>query len=107
MRENESSPRFGTPAHRFGDWPLLYDRTWAFAMRPANSGSCRCGRVRSALAAAGLTDPDDLSATTLVWENTVSALVQWWQLHPERSADEMAARGRRVLSALSGRPVAN
>lgn len=103
---------FATLEDRRSDWPVLYDRT-------VPSGRARdaarrqrtvlreqaAAAVTEALGALGLSDEDDLSAATLVWENMVSALVQWWWHHPERSADEMAARARRVLSALSDRPV--
>jgi hypothetical protein len=61
--------------------------------------------VSRALADFGLDDPDDLSAATLVWEHIVSALVQWWQQHPDHSAGDMAARASRVLAAVSGHPV--
>ena len=59
--------------------------------------------VSRALAEVGLDDPDDLSAATVVWEHIVSALVQWWQQHPDQTAADMTAHARRVLTAASGR----
>ncbi len=101
---------FTTLENQRSDWPVLYDRT-------VPSGRARdaarrqqtilreqaAAAVTRTLGAGGLSDDDDLSAATLVWENMVSALVQWWRRHPERSADEMAGRARRVLMALSDR----
>ncbi|OFB44901.1 TetR family transcriptional regulator [Mycolicibacterium sp. (ex Dasyatis americana)] len=104
---------FTTLADRPSDWPVLYDRSIpAGRARDAarrqrtklrKQAAAGVGRV---LAGVGLDDPDDLSAATLVWEHIVSALVQWWQHHPDESAAAMTARARRVLTAASGRLVA-
>lgn len=103
---------FTTLENRRSDWPVLYDRTVPIGRaRDAARRQRTILREQSAaavtrtLGAVGLSDDDDLSAATLVWENMVSALVEWWRHHPERSADEMAGRARRVLTALSDRTV--
>lgn len=104
---------FTTLAERPGDWPVLYDRSVpagrareaARRQRTILRQQAAAG-VSRALTAAGLDDPDDLSAATLVWEHIVSALVQWWRHHPDESATAMTARARRVLAAASGRSVA-
>ena len=104
---------FATLADRPGDWPVLYDRSVPAGRARDAAREQRtilrqqaAGGVSRALAAVGLDDPDDLSAATVVWEHIVSALVQWWQHHPDESAADMTARARRVLTAASGRPVA-
>lgn len=104
---------FTTLENRRSDWPVLYDRTVPIGRARDAARRQRtvlreqsAAAVTKALGAVGLNDDDDLSAATLVWENMVSALVQWWWHHPERPAEEMAARARRVLTALSDRPVA-
>ncbi|MCV7161892.1 TetR/AcrR family transcriptional regulator [Mycolicibacterium brisbanense] len=103
---------FTTLADRPSDWPVVYDRTVpagrardaAREQRTILREQAMAGVTR-ALAEVGLDDPDDLSAATVVWEHIVSALVQWWQQHPEQSAADMTARARRILAALSDRPV--
>lgn len=40
-----------------------------------------------------------------VWMGAVSAVVNWWLRHPDRSADEMAARSRRLIEVVTGAPV--
>ena len=104
---------FAPLADRPGDWPVLYDRSVPAGRARDAAREQRtilrqqaAGGVSRALAAVGLDDPDDLSAATVVWEHIVSALVQWWQHHPDESAADMTARARRVLTAASGRPVA-
>ena len=101
---------FTTLADRPADWPILYDRSVPAGpardavrqQRTVLRGQAATG-VGRALASAGLKDPDDLSAATLVWEHVGSALVQWWLHHPDESAADMTARARRVLTAASGR----
>lgn len=95
---------------RPSDWPVLYDRTVpdgrardAARRQRTILRAQAVAAVTRTLGAVGLSDDDDLSAATLVWESMVSALVDWWRHHPERSADEMAGRARRVLAALSDR----
>lgn len=96
-------------ARRPSDWPVLYDRTVpAGAARDAAREQRRALRgqaaegVASALAGLGVTDPQDLSAMTLVWENVVSALVAWWRRNPDESAADMTARSQRIFAAIHG-----
>ncbi|BBX23427.1 hypothetical TetR transcriptional regulator [Mycolicibacter terrae] len=94
-------------ARRPSDWPVLYDRTVpAGPARDAAREQRRALRqqaaegVASALAGLGVTDPQDLSAITLVWENVVSALVAWWRQNPGESAADMTARSQRIFAAI-------
>lgn len=94
---------------RPSDWPVLYDRT--VPVGPARDAAREQRRalrqqaadgVASALAGLGFTDPQDLSAMTLVWENVVSALVAWWRQNPGESAADMIARSQRIFAAIHG-----
>ncbi|TDZ82229.1 HTH-type transcriptional regulator MtrR [Mycobacteroides salmoniphilum] len=112
MAEAVLTAIFTTLENQRSDWPVLYDRTVPSGRAREAARRQRtilraqaAAAVTRTLGAVGLSDDDDLSAATLVWENMVSALVQWWRHHPERSADEMAGRARRVLLALSDRAV--
>lgn len=96
-------------ARRPSDWPVLYDRTVpAGPARDAAREQRRALRaqaaegVASALAGLGVTDPQDLSAMTLVWENVVSALVAWWRRNSDESAADMTARSQRIFAAIHG-----
>ncbi|MBJ8344852.1 TetR/AcrR family transcriptional regulator [Antrihabitans sp. YC2-6] len=96
--------------HRF-DWAVLYDPTLpsdtisgaaAHDYRKALNGMGAAGATE-VLAAEQNTDPDDRSLLTHIWFGTVSAVVRWWQDHPEHTADDMAKRCERIFSALTTR----
>lgn len=48
----------------------------------------------------GNTDPLDISAMTAVWMSIVDALVNWWLVHPDQTAEQMMQRCVRLLTAL-------
>ena len=50
----------------------------------------------------GNEDPLDADALKHVWTGTVGALVGWWTSHPDQSAQDMAARCARLLTAIRG-----
>lgn len=93
------------------DWNVINDRS-----QPAGGpGAAAAGQVRRTIAgqarrgievvAEGPTegDRDDLSILTDVWMGAVSAVVNWWLRHPDRSAEEMAARSARLIAVVTGR----
>ncbi|WP_026303553.1 TetR/AcrR family transcriptional regulator [Jongsikchunia kroppenstedtii] len=100
---------FATLADRPTDWHLLFDRTVragvaadaAHEQRQALRLQAAAGATR-ALQILGLRDADDLSAASMIWENSVSALVEWWLQHPDETAQQMTDRARRLISALAG-----
>lgn len=47
-------------------------------------------------------DADDLAIVTDVWMSTVSAMVNWWLRHPDRTAAEMTERSARLVDLLVG-----
>lgn len=57
--------------------------------------------TRDVLAAAGLDDPLDHDLLDRIWESIVDAAVRWWQGHEDHSAQDMAARLTRLLSAVT------
>ena len=93
------------------DWNVLNDRTV-----PAGSSAAattkqmrrtiaeQAGRGVQSLVRHSLDDPDDVSVLTDVWMGTVTAVVNWWLRHPDRTAAEMSARCGRILRAIAGAP---
>lgn len=87
------------------DWNVLFDRTHPEQGPAADAALHARWRiadqaergVSTVLAAAGSTDPADMSLITEVWMGIVTSLVGWWLRHPERSAAEMSARSQRLL----------
>lgn len=89
------------------DWNVINDRT----LPPGGVAHEAARRVRSAIAdqasrgvgaLANLRalDTDDLSLLTDIWMNMVTAVINWWLRHPERTAEEMTRRSQRVLTAI-------
>lgn len=60
--------------------------------------------VAELMAAAGNTDPADLSAMTAVWMGLVDSLVAWWLDHPDEGAQAMARRCVRLVRAAFAMP---
>jgi len=101
---------FGVLEDQRGAWFVLYDRT----LKPGTdlyAAAHRHRRAIDALAASGTADvlrghgnddPLDADALKHVWTGTVGALVGWWTSHPDRSAQDMAARCARLLAAIRG-----
>ncbi|MEU6663031.1 TetR/AcrR family transcriptional regulator [Streptomyces sp. NPDC046821] len=93
---------------RLHDWNVLNDRTV-----PPGAGAEVVRRMHRTIAAqasrgvaglrdlTALQDPDDLAVLTEVWMSAVTAVVNWWLRHPDRSAAEMTARCERVLTAIT------
>lgn len=48
-----------------------------------------------------LKDADDFALLTEIWMSAVTAVVNWWLRHPDRTAAEMAARSQRVIEAIT------
>ena len=100
---------FATLDEHRHDWAVLYDPTLpaatasgkaAHEYRKALNGMGAAGTTE-VLAASGSTDPDDRSLLTHIWFSTVSAVVRWWQDHPEHTAEDMAQRCERIIAALT------
>ncbi|MFI5724559.1 TetR/AcrR family transcriptional regulator [Streptomyces cyaneofuscatus] len=99
---------FGVLEEQRGAWFVLYDRT----LKPGtdlHAAAHRHRRTIDDLAASGTADllrgrgnEDQLDADALkhVWTGTVGALVGWWTSHPDQSAQDMAARCARLLTAI-------
>lgn len=95
---------------RRGAWFVLYDRT----LKPGtdlHAAAHRHRRTIDDLAASGTADllrghgnedPLDADALKHVWTGTVGALVGWWTSQPDQSAQDMAARCARLLTAIRG-----
>lgn len=90
------------------DWHVLNDRTV-----PAGTAGAAVARahrmviaeqasrgVASIESLRGL-QADDLEIIADVWMNAVSAVIDWWVRHPDRSVDEMFERCARVLAAIT------
>ncbi|MDO9378249.1 MAG: TetR/AcrR family transcriptional regulator [Nocardioidaceae bacterium] len=60
--------------------------------------------VGEMLTLAGVSDPLDRDAMTVVWLRVVDALVDWWLEHPEQSADDMVRRSVRLITAVAASP---
>lgn len=93
---------------RVHDWELVWDSTLPdggdlHAAAAAHRGELnRMGAagVSDVLGAAAVADPLDADLVTHLWYGTVGAAIRWWRRHPEQSAEEMAARFRRVAGAV-------
>lgn len=95
------------------DWNVINDRT----LPPGSPAYDAARTIRSTIseqAARGvslladlpaLADADDVSMLTDVWMNVVTACVNWWLRHPDRSVEEMGSRSRRLIAAVTGQPV--
>lgn len=91
------------------DWNVIWDRTLPAGSEAAEAADRVRGMiaeqsvrgVESFIATAGLTDPMDHSVLTEIWLNSLTALLNWWLRHPEETAEQMVARSRRVIAALS------
>ncbi|WP_334663568.1 TetR/AcrR family transcriptional regulator [Streptomyces cyaneofuscatus] len=104
------SAAFGVLEEQRGAWFVLYDRT----LKPGtdlHAAAHRHRRTIDDLAASGTADllrghgnedPLDADALKHVWTGTVGALVGWWTSHPDQSAQDMAARCARLLTAIRG-----
>jgi len=96
-------------AARPHDWNVLNDRTVpaegpgaAAARRMRRAIASQASRGVAALEQVGeLADLDDVAVLTEVWMGSVTAVVNWWLRHPERSAAEMTARCARILRVLN------
>ncbi|MEW1613088.1 MULTISPECIES: TetR/AcrR family transcriptional regulator [unclassified Streptomyces] len=101
---------FGVLEEQRSAWFVLYDRT----LKPGgdlHAAARRHRRTIDDLAASGTADllrrhgnedPLDADALKHVWTGTVGALVGWWTSHPDQSAQDMAARCTRLLTAIRG-----
>ena len=89
------------------DWNVLNDRT-----APSGTAAADALRLQRRTIAeqasrgvasldrfAGL-EADDREILTGIWMSAVTAVVHWWQRHPDRSAAEMAERCGRILATL-------
>ncbi|MFF7215945.1 TetR/AcrR family transcriptional regulator [Streptomyces sp. NPDC008238] len=99
---------FTTLEGRRHAWFVLYDRTLpaegplreeAERHRAVIDGLAAVGSAEF-LAARGIGDPLDADALKHLWTGTVSTLVTWWIHHPGESAQEMAERCGRLISAI-------
>lgn len=99
---------FETLQDRPYDWNVINDHG-----APAGRAADAAAQVRDAIAdqagrgvgqaagVAAMEDADDIAVLTEVWMSAVSAAVNWWLRHPDRTAAEMTARSSRVLAAVS------
>ncbi|MFW0791493.1 TetR/AcrR family transcriptional regulator [Gordonia sp. CPCC 205333] len=102
---------FGALADRPTDWHLVFDRsapegsaaTVKYTQQQELRAQAAAGGTRG-FQILGLRDADDLSAAALVWEYSVTALIEWWIRNPSQTAKEMTARSQRILAALIGSP---
>lgn len=108
MAEATLAAIFDGLAARPQDWNVINDRTAprgtegaaaARQQRRVIAGQASRG-VLALRQLAGM-EPDDLEILTAVWMNAVSAVVDWWLRHPDRSAAEMTERCTRVLTTLT------
>lgn len=104
---------FGALEERPHDWNLLNDRSVpagdagevARQLRAKIADQARRG-VANLRAHTTLNDTDDLAILTEIWMSSVTAIVNWWLRHPERTTAEMTARSQRVIAAITA-PAAN
>ncbi len=89
------------------DWNVINDRTLPpggvpheAARRVRNTIADQASRGVGTLAELRALDTDDLSLLTDIWMNMVTAVINWWLRHPERTAEEMTRRSQRVLTAI-------
>lgn len=90
------------------DWHVLNDRT--VPAGTAGADAARAQRLAVAgQAARGVANierfralqADDREIIAAVWMSAVSAVVDWWLRHPDRTIDEMSQRCARVLAAIT------
>ena len=108
MAQDTSAAIFTGLCPRPHDWNVINDRT----VPPGGVAHEAARRVRSTIAdqasrgvgtladLRALDDTDDLSLLTDVWMNMVTAVINWWLRHPDRTAEEMTRRSQRVLTAI-------
>lgn len=100
---------FGALEEQPHGWNVINDR----ALPHGGPGDTAARAVRRAIAEqagrgiAGIEDLpvhdlDDLAIVTDVWMSTVTAMVNWWLRHPERTAAEMTERSSRLVDLLIG-----
>lgn len=115
MAEATLAAIFRSLESRPHDWNVINDRslpaggrgaTAATRVRRTIAGQARRGIEVVAESPAG-GDRDDLALLTDVWMSAVSAVVNWWLRHPNRSAEEMATRSRRLVALVTGAPGAS
>jgi AcrR family transcriptional regulator len=91
------------------DWNVINDRSLPDG-GPGALASLAVRRTIADQAARGVArladlelvhDHDDLAVLTEIWMSAVTATVNWWLRHPDRSAAEMAARSSRVLATIT------
>ncbi len=108
MAEATLAAIFDGLADRPHDWNVINDRTAPRGTEGAEAAR-RQRRVIAGQASRGILalrqlagmEPDDLEIITAVWMNAVSAVVDWWLRHPDRTAAEMTERCTRVLTTLT------
>lgn len=89
------------------DWNVVTDRT-APAGTPGGVAARVQRRALAAQAARGIAgldrfaalDADDLDLLNRIWMSSVTAVVNWWQRHPERTPAETVERCARLLATL-------
>ncbi|HSX68440.1 helix-turn-helix domain-containing protein [Nocardioides sp.] len=89
------------------DWNVLNDRT-----APSSTDAGKVARDQRRTIAEQATrgianldrfaalEKDDRDLLTSIWMSSVSAVVNWWLRHPDRTAAEMAERCGRILATL-------
>ncbi|MCL2581372.1 MAG: TetR/AcrR family transcriptional regulator [Streptosporangiales bacterium] len=90
------------------DWHVLNDRTVPSGTAGAAAASVQ-RRAVAEQASRGVAsaeyfqpmEPDDQEIIAAVWMSAVSAVVDWWFRHPDRSVSEMSERCARVLAAIT------
>lgn len=91
------------------DWHVLNDRTVPAGTAGAEAADAQ-RRAIAEQASRGVAnteyfqpmEPDDQELIAAVWMSAVSAVVDWWLRHPDRTIDEMSERCARVLAAITG-----
>ncbi|GAB3656879.1 hypothetical protein GCM10027589_16660 [Actinocorallia lasiicapitis] len=110
MAEATLAAIFATLDGRPHDWNVINDRSLPKG-GPGAEASARVRRTIAEQARRGVErladspvvrDRDDLAILTEVWMSAVTATVNWWLRHPERTAEEMAERSARVLAVVTG-----
>ncbi len=100
---------FGALEEQPHGWNVINDR----ALPRGGPGDTAARTVRRAIAeqagrgVAGIADLpvhdlDDLAIVTDVWMSAVTAMVNWWLRHPDRTAAEMTERSGRLVDLLIG-----
>ncbi|MDO7868895.1 TetR/AcrR family transcriptional regulator [Nocardioides jiangxiensis] len=89
------------------DWNVLTDRT---APGGTTAGDAvrdqrrtiaeQASRGVASLERFATLEADDREILTSIWMSAVTAVVHWWQRHPDRGVQEMAERCGRILATL-------